>query len=175
MPESEHNNLHSLKTNAGTAVMAVSGVYAANELGKAVTEDYPKDANEHYVKAAVGAAVAVGAFHLLKKQKPKRPREEGELEEYTDTSDEEEYHRHEPRRRYSHHEHEHHHEAPGHNRRLLEEAVGAYSLGKELLGDRRHHVIHLITEALGAVAAVKDINDRSKQEARENREALRED
>ncbi|RJE17078.1 hypothetical protein PHISCL_10585 [Aspergillus sclerotialis] len=141
--------------------MAGSGVYAANELGKAISEDY-KDANEHYVKAAVGAVVAVGAYQLLKKQKRER-----EDDDYESSDDEGHHHRHEPRpRRYSHHEHHHEHEEPGHHRRLLEEAVGAYSLGKELLGDRRHHVIHLITEALGAVAAVKEANDRGK-EARE--------
>ncbi|OAP64595.1 hypothetical protein AYL99_00567 [Fonsecaea erecta] len=162
MPESNNKGLHSFKTNVEVAAMAGSGVYAANELGKAVAEDY-KDASDHYVKAAVGAAVAVGAFQLLKKQK--REREE---DDYASSDDEEHHHRHEPRpRRHSHHEHHHEHsESPGHTRRLLEEAVGAYSLGKELLGDRRHHVIHLVTEALGAVAAVKEVNDRSK-EARE--------
>ncbi|OAL38017.1 hypothetical protein AYO20_02850 [Fonsecaea nubica] len=159
MPEPHNDGLHSLKTNFEVAAMAASGVYAANELGKAVAEDY-KDANEHYVKAAVGAAVAVGAFHLLQKQK--REREE---DEYISSSDEEQHHRHSPRpRRHSHHEHHHEHlEGPGHTRRLLEEAVGAYSLGKELLGDRRHHVIHLITEALGAVAAAREVSERNKE------------
>ncbi|KIX99455.1 uncharacterized protein Z520_05031 [Fonsecaea multimorphosa CBS 102226] len=163
MPEPNNNGLHSLKTNAEVAAMAASGVYAANELGKAISDDY-KDASDHYMKAAVGAAVAVGAFQLLQKQKRKR-----EEDEYDSSEDEEHHHRrHEPRpRRYSDHEHRHEYsESPGHTRRLLEEAVGAYSLGKELLGDRRHHVIHLVTEALGAVAAIKEVNQRSK-EARE--------
>jgi len=44
---------------------------------------------------------------------------------------------------------------------LLEEAVGAYGFSKELLGDRKHHVAHLVAEALGAAALIKDIRDRS--------------
>ena len=53
------------------------------------------------------------------------------------------------------------HEPKHHTRYLLEEAAGAYALGKELLGDRKNHVTHLVAEAVGATGLIKDLRDRS--------------
>jgi hypothetical protein len=47
----------------------------------------------------------------------------------------------------------------GHKRRLAEEIVGAYALGQEIMGHRKHHVAHVVAEVLGAVAAMKDTRD----------------
>ena len=47
----------------------------------------------------------------------------------------------------------------GHKRRLAEEIVGAYALGQEIMGHRKHHVAHVVAEVLGAVAALKDTRD----------------
>jgi hypothetical protein len=70
------------------------------------------------------------------------------------------------------HEHRHHHEVVrveprhgrhtspnGHKRRLAEEIVGAYALGQEIMGHKKHHIAHVVAEVLGAVAALKDTRD----------------
>jgi hypothetical protein len=73
----------------------------------------------------------------------------------------------------SHQHHHHHHEevvrveprhgrdtSPnGHKRRLAEEIVGAYALGQEIMGHKKHHIAHVVAEVLGAVAALKDTRD----------------
>ena len=45
----------------------------------------------------------------------------------------------------------------GHKRRLAEELVGAFSLGKQLLGDKKHQVAHLVADAVGAAAVLKEV------------------
>jgi hypothetical protein len=50
---------------------------------------------------------------------------------------------------------------------LVEEIIGAYSVGKEMLGDRRHHVVHLVGEALGATGLIQEL--RAKDKADEER------
>ena len=49
-----------------------------------------------------------------------------------------------------------------HKRHLLEEVAGAYSMGKEMSGDRKHHVVHLAGEALGATGLYEDLRGREK-------------
>jgi hypothetical protein len=43
---------------------------------------------------------------------------------------------------------------------MLEEVAGLYALGSELLGDKRHHVAHLVVEAVDATGLIKDLRDR---------------
>ena len=76
------------------------------------------------------------------------------------------------RKRESHHDHsESSHSANAtayptspepkhHTKYMLEEAAGLYALGRELLGDGRHHVTHLVAEAVGATGLIKDLRDR---------------
>ncbi|KIW59463.1 hypothetical protein PV05_03910 [Exophiala xenobiotica] len=153
-------DLHTFKSHAELAAAALGSVYAANELSKALTDEDAHDNTDHYLRAAVGAAVAVGAYHQLQK---KRHHDD------SDSSSDEDDHIHKEHREHSGEKHHHHHpDPPGHGRHLLEEAAGAYSLGKELLGDRRHHVVHLIAEALGAVGALRDIQGRKRIEEAEH-------
>jgi hypothetical protein len=44
----------------------------------------------------------------------------------------------------------------------LEEVIEAYSLGREILGDRKHHVAHLLGEALGATGLIQELRARDK-------------
>ena len=149
--------LNTLSSRAELAAAALGSVYAANEFGKAIA-DNDEGAGDHYVKAAVGAAVAVGAFHQLQKKVSRESIE-------TDGG----HHPHVDHHGGHHERHSHHDEParlgepPHHTRHLLEEAAGLYSVGKELLGDKRHHVAHLIAEAMGAVGAIKDIQARGKE------------
>ncbi|KAL6247509.1 hypothetical protein RBB50_005855 [Rhinocladiella similis] len=183
MPE---DDLNSLKSRAEVAAAALSSVYAANELGKALTEEDRHELSDHYLRAAIGAAVAVGAFYQLQKKRDRGrdydhdyrydndcDRESGDADsddehidqERREDSRERHHHHHNRNPRYHYHEHS---DPPGHGRHLLEEAAGAYSLGKELLGDKRHHVAHLIAEALGAVGAIRDIQGRKMIEDEEH-------
>ena len=54
---SDTRKLNTPSSRAELAAAAVSSVYAVNEFSKAIEED-DKDANDHYLKAAVGAAIA---------------------------------------------------------------------------------------------------------------------
>ncbi|KEF54267.1 uncharacterized protein A1O9_09433 [Exophiala aquamarina CBS 119918] len=160
-----------MSSHTEAAVGALGSAYAAHELVKALDDD-KHEAGDHYLKAAVGAAVAVGAFYQLSK-KADHPlwRRDSDISsddedaQHTELvkTDQTQIVRHKHHEHHEHHEHHgshgSHHLHPAHNRLLLEEAVGAYSLGKELLGDKRHHIIHLIGEALGAVGTIKDIHD----------------
>ena len=136
-----HPELHSLSSHAEIAAAALGSVFAADEFGKAINEhDNEKD---HFVRAIVAAAVAVGAYEMLR------------------------------RKEEQHNGHNGHHGSAGskthqtssdprhHTRYLLEEAAGLYAVGKELLGDRKHHVAHLVAEAVGATGFIKDVRDRT--------------
>jgi len=46
---------------------------------------------------------------------------------------------------------------------LTEEIVGAYSLGKELLGDRQHHIAPLIEEVIGGLGLLEDERAKEKE------------
>lgn len=151
MPNQE---LHTLSTHAEVAAAALGSVYAANELGKALA-DHHEEATDHYLKATVGAAVAVGAYHQLPKKADRRRKQGADS---MSSSDDGMQH---PCQSPSDHHNDHHH--PHHRRHLLEEAAGAYSLGKELLGDKEHHVAHLIAEAMGAAGMIRDIRYRQQE------------
>jgi hypothetical protein len=77
---------------------------------------------------------------------------------------------------HAEHSHHHHHrhdsetveispnseatyEPEGHKRRLAEEIAGAYSLGQEIMGHKKHHVTHIVAEVLAVVAALKNTGD----------------
>ncbi|RDW68781.1 uncharacterized protein DSM5745_08541 [Aspergillus mulundensis] len=194
-------SLHNFKAHATTAVAAGGAVYAANQLVKSF-EDEDEAVAPHLLKAGVGAAVAIGALEMLR-------RDDGSLATYRRLFDKHERdshtrsaaHRHSDTHVHqsatqqrsdtlavttttSEHEHEHHaageqrsrqgrastsssrsrsssssrDDEHGHNRRLAEELVAAYSLGKQLLGDKKHEVVHLVADAVGATALLKEIN-----------------
>ena len=48
-----------------------------------------------------------------------------------------------------------------HEHHLVKEIIGAYGLGKELMGDKRHHFSHLVEQAVGAVGLLQDVNEHS--------------
>jgi hypothetical protein len=138
-PIMSDKDLHTFSSHAEVAAAALGSVYAASELGKAI-QDHEGGGNEHWVKAAIGATVAVGAYEMLSRKQNTTPGHD--------------HHSH-----YNHHS-EHEASPPHHTRHLLEEAAGAYSLGKELMGDNRHHIAHLVAEAVGATGLIKDIQNR---------------
>ncbi|KAM0708856.1 hypothetical protein Q7P35_005510 [Cladosporium inversicolor] len=155
-------------TRLDVAALAASGVLTAEELMKAVEANHKHcgDIQKHHLThAAISAAVAVGAFELLRRDREKgRDVEDGQPMVVEDGGEEivvrSEKQRHD--RHYCHHDgqcDESHHSPHGHKRRLLEEIAGAYSLGEEMIGNEKHHVAHLVAEAIGAIGAYKDIRD----------------
>jgi hypothetical protein len=42
---------------------------------------------------------------------------------------------------------------------LIVDKSGAYSLGQEIMGHKKRHMAHIVAEALGEVAAIKDTKD----------------
>lgn len=168
-------DLHSFKAHAITAVAAGGTVYAADQLVKSF-EPEDHSTNTHILKATVGAAVAVGAIGLLRQGqglpsyrrlfKKKYSRHHSNVHPpssetiHVSTGEEvrdmrlSERGEHVPSSRSSSVSSA----ESGHNRRLAEELVGAYSLGKQLLGDDKHKVAHLVADAVGATALLKEIN-----------------
>ncbi|KAL4876727.1 hypothetical protein BJY04DRAFT_139095 [Aspergillus karnatakaensis] len=196
-------SLHTYKAHATTAAAAGGTVYAANQLIKAFDDD-DEDSTPHLLKAGVGAAVAIGALEMLRKDDDRLSTYRRLLEKKYDhhshshaddhahhhtraikSSDITEEHQLVTTGNNSHqHSHDHGHQhghaerktrqeavsnsssrsssassfdEKGHKRRLAEELVGAYALGKQLLGDDKHKVMHLVMDAVGAAGLLKEI------------------
>ncbi|KAF3921860.1 hypothetical protein AA313_de0208604 [Arthrobotrys entomopaga] len=146
----------SAKEKAELGLTAAGSVYAVSQLVEGFRSDKhgsSEDANKHYIKAATGAAVAVGAYEMRKAEKaaPVSPSQAYERDGKTRGNRIKKHQRTEyrPPKRLREHEH-------GHTRRLLEETVGAYALGRELMGDKKHHKAHVAAETLGAVGALRE-------------------
>jgi hypothetical protein len=148
------SSTHNFSSPAELAAAALGSVYAANEFGKAIQDH--KHETDHYLKAAVGAAVAVGAFHQLQK-KVHHDGHEGTMNKHNEHGSGQ----HTKDGKYSG-DNDDERDPPHHKRRLLEEAAGAYAVGRDLLGDRNHHVTHLLAEALGATGLIKDLKAREE-------------
>ncbi|KAE8443048.1 hypothetical protein EG329_002442 [Mollisiaceae sp. DMI_Dod_QoI] len=170
--------------NAELAVGATSAIVAADQLLQATDPDEEK--TSHLVKAGIGAAIAIGAFELLRRQnekdredrasqgrRPRQLRQSGSWERSQSRSPtpsrsrtrsgprSESHSGYRSRSRSSHIKH--------HKRHVVEEIIGAYSLGKEMLGDRKHHVAHLVGEALGATGLYQELRAKDKQDEEERR------
>jgi hypothetical protein len=50
----------------------------------------------------------------------------------------------------------HHGNDSGHTRHLIEQAAGAYALGRQLLGHKHHSLIKLVAEAMGAAGLYQE-------------------
>jgi hypothetical protein len=159
-PEPPHH--HSLTNDATLAVGATGAVVAADELLKMTDEEDSKSAS--WLKAGVAAAVAVGAYELLR-----RAEENGEpiIRSFSRSrsrsrSRSPSQHRSSSHTSQASHTSHSSQKVKHHKRHVLEEIIGAYSLGREILGDRRHHVAHLLGEALGAAGLIQELRARDK-------------
>ena len=135
--------------DAELAVGATGAVMAIDQIMKSL--DSKDHTDSHLVKAGIGAAVALGAYELLKRDGLNTPSRRRSISSSKSGS----------RSRSPSLQPE------KHDRHLFEEIIGAYSLGKELMGDKRHHVAHLVGETIGAAGAWQD--HRAREEAEKNR------
>lgn len=124
----------SVKEDAELAIGATGAVMAADQVAKSMDRE-DNDQLEHLLKAGVGAAVAIGAYELLRRAELRSDYSAGERRHSSSSS---------RSRRDSNSSN-----PPHHKRHLLEEAIGAYTLGKELLGDKKHHIAHLVGKQSG--------------------------
>jgi hypothetical protein len=159
-PHEDQPRHHSLADSATLAVGATGAVVAADELLKMTDEEDNKTAS--LLRASVGAAVAVGAYELLR-----RAEEKGEpvyrgfsRSRSRSRSRSPSQHRSRSHSNASHASQSS--QVKHHKRHVLEEVIGAYSLGREILGDRKHHVAHLLGEALGATGLIQELRARDK-------------
>ncbi|KAF4631135.1 hypothetical protein G7Y89_g6999 [Cudoniella acicularis] len=158
----------SITEDAELALGATGAVLAADQLVKTI--DSTEHKTSHLVKAGIGAAVAVGAWELLRRAEadgspykyPLRGRSVSRSRsEFSSRSQSRSRTRSRSRSRgYERKKKEGKH----HDRQLVEEIIGAYSVGKELLGDRKHHVAHLVGEAIGATGVIQELRARDKEE-----------
>lgn len=163
-PHEEPPRHHSFSDSATLAVGATGAVVAADELLKMTDEEDSKTAS--LLKAGVGAAVAIGAYELLRRQEEKgEPIYHGFSRSRSRSQS-----RSPSRHRSSSHASQASHssqQVKHHKRHVLEEVIGAYSLGRELLGDRKHHIAHLVGEALGATGLIQELRARDKLDEEE--------
>ncbi|EPS40994.1 hypothetical protein H072_5148 [Dactylellina haptotyla CBS 200.50] len=158
------------KVELGTA--AIGSVYALDQIFEGIQSEQDgesSDANSHYLKAAASAAIAIGAYEMLRRERKKQKHQERaqekhhhthhseetievEVIESSDSGDDHRLIEYHPKRSSIHHK-----EDPGRHRRMVEEMAGVYALGRELMGDKKHHIVHLVAEALGAVGALKEV------------------
>lgn len=154
-------------SRADLAAAATSTVLTVDQIMKAIEashEGKEDHAKKHIGYAAISAAVAVGAMELFRRDELNRQ------DEYEDDDTVVVLGEHKKCSDYYDHRRDSHvlrvdpkcskdRVPPGHSRRLAEEIIGAYSLGQEIMGNKKHHVAHIVAEVIGAVAAVKDTRD----------------
>jgi hypothetical protein len=160
----DHHLLKDAELLAGSA----SAVYGANQLLKATEPD--EDKTNHLVKAGIAALVAIGAFEMLRRSELSqndpdyRPRSRSRSRSFSpdDRSRDRSSSHHSGRSGRSH-------EVRHHKAHIAEEVIGAYALGKELLGDKKHRVGHLVAEAIGAAGLYQELRGRDRLEEEERR------
>ena len=146
-----------------TAAMAVSTVAMADQIMKAIRDkdDHDSDgAKSHYVKAAIAGAIAVGAYEMLRHE-GNADQDDGDHVRVThhgshhhsdgENKDTKTVVVHQGQRH-----HDHHHS--GHGRDVLAEALGAYALGRQMMGHKDHRILKLVAEGLGAAALAREAN-----------------
>jgi hypothetical protein len=148
----------SFKEDAELAIGATGAALATDQVIKSIESD--DDRMDHLIKAGVGAAVAIRAYEMLRRERERSA---------SPTRD----------RRHSVSSSMHSRlsskasNPPHHDRHILEEIISAYSLGKELLGDKHHHIRHLVGEAIGAAGLAQELGEREKQVVKEEKEEKR--
>ncbi|KAF2258912.1 hypothetical protein CC78DRAFT_586545 [Lojkania enalia] len=170
-------------TKVDMAAIATSSVITADQLMRALEashEGKERHAKKHLGYAVVGAAVALGAYELLRRdeQNKKGRKDDDEYDDERDVIVYDDYDDDRSPRRHHRHRYEdegrerdvvvsprsgsrsgRHRSSSRHKRRLAEEIVGMYALGQEMMGHKKHHIPHLVAEALGAIGAYKDISE----------------
>ncbi|KAH8651323.1 hypothetical protein BX600DRAFT_441756 [Xylariales sp. PMI_506] len=142
-------------TKIETAVVAGGAVTMADQIMQAIRDDSHHDKHEtqsHYLKAAIAGAIAVGAYEMLKRDEADNPYslDTGSLDHEN----------------HGHHKHGSHASQQttqthpvnkdGHTKDIMAEVLGAYSLGRQMMGHRDHPIIKLIAEGLGAAAFARE-------------------
>jgi len=133
---------------------AAGSVYALDQLLEGLQAEKHRDgkeADEHYLKALASAAVAIGAYMMLQKNKDVHHKRETNVlisDNCSEHSFDEESHENGVE--------------DGHRRRLIEEAAGAYAFGRDLMGEHKHQIAHLVAEGLGAAGLFKEVRAHSK-------------
>ena len=136
------------REDAELAIGATGAVVATDQAIKFL--DSEDDQLEHLLKAGIGAAVAIGAYEMLRRAELDPEASHGQHHHPSSSS---------RSRRGSNSSGSSHH-----SRHIFEEIIGAYTLGKELLGDKKHHVAHLVGEAIGVTGLAQEL----KQKERDN-------
>jgi hypothetical protein len=111
---------------------------------------------QHAVKAAIGTAVAIGAFELLRREEEKE-RQGGRRRSSSGHRRSSSVRRRSSSvQRWGSSSRSRSPSPRNHFRHLAEEVLGAYGVGKEMMGDKKHHVAHLVEAVIGAVGMVHD-------------------
>lgn len=142
---------------ADMAAAAISAIYAGDQLMKGVKANEvqnEKDADSHFIKAAIGAAVAIGALELLKRDKEAVSHEVSDGEgrqsenEYDLSMD---IAKHEKQVQVGTHSTEHKPNPLRHSARLIQDSAAAYRLGRKIMGHDTQGIVVLVAEAIGGL------------------------
>ena len=147
-----------------TAVAATSVVGMADQIMRGLHDKHehrPDDAQAHYVKAAIAGAIAIGAFAVLKKDK-ERARDNAHYASEFPERECDPSRSHSPPRSRSHSpdHHPRHKQHRGHTKDLMAETLGAYSLGRQMMGHTDHTVLKLVAEGLGLAALAREADNK---------------
>ncbi|EPE33132.1 hypothetical protein GLAREA_06144 [Glarea lozoyensis ATCC 20868] len=151
------DNQHTIATDAELLTSASGAVVAVDQIMKTFSSEEHK--TQHAVKAAIGTAVAIGAFELLRREEEEGGRRRSSSVRRRSSSvgrrSSSVQRRGSSSRSRS--------PSPKHHfRHIAEEVLGAYGIGKEMMGDKRHHVAHLVEAVIGAVGLVHDAKAHSE-------------
>ncbi|KAF8858168.1 hypothetical protein BDZ45DRAFT_726154 [Acephala macrosclerotiorum] len=144
-------------SKAEMAVVAMAGVYAGGRLMRGMKDKKEVDHGDmkaHFVRAAIGAAVAVGALEMMRKEKKHlsdnhqgTEHEGSESESDEDPVDSTALAPGRGEKGAQQTRQHHHHDTV----KLIQDSAAAYRLGRNVMGNRDHSIVLLIAEALGAL------------------------
>jgi hypothetical protein len=145
------------QSKAEMAAAAMAGVYAGDQLMKGMKDKKEEDHGDmkaHFVRAAIGAAVAVGALEMMRNEKKHfSDNHQGTEHESSESESDEDpvdstalapghgEQAAQQNRRHRHHD----------TVRFIQDSAAAYRLGRNVMGNRDHSIVLLIAEALGAL------------------------
>lgn len=141
-----------------TAIGAIGAVEMADQIMRGIRDDrehQQHDAQNHYVKAAIAGAIAIGAYEMLRRDESHATAKDNHLSHHDGAGADGAASVHGSDGHHKGNDHKKHHHKGGYTD-FVAEALGAYSVGRQAMGHSDHNILKLVAEGLGAIALSKE-------------------
>jgi len=164
--DGSRNHLQDMSAVDKVELVAAAGgsIFAVDQLINGLQAEKHKEgkeANDHYLKALASAAVAIGAYEMNRQTSHQSHRQHHTHHDRDTTHRGNEDFSLKDDKKWDEEKQSGTHEQGEHKKRVVEEAAGAYVFGRELMSDKKHHIVHLIAEALGAAGLFNEAKTHS--------------